>query len=410
MNELTIDSDVFNKAYLPLFDSKKKFKVLKGGAGSGKSVFTSQYLVLKAIKSKRKILILRKVSRTSRQSTFVSILNAIDQFGLNDFAKINKSNLEIKLLNSEFLFLGLDDVKKLKSIAGITDVWMEEADEDDQEDLQQLVLRVRGKSLIFPEFYLTFNPISTFHWLKKVFFDEKLYKSVEILETTYLDNDFLDDDYKQELENLKDIDENYYNIYCLGRWGSLSKGLIYKHFQYKDYVRGNNYYYGLDFGYSHYLSLTEISQYENDYSIDEKIYETHLTSELLIQRMQSLKISKTKEIYADGSRPEMIEDLVRAGYNVRSAYKNAGSVFAGIRFIKGKNIFTNKNNIGLNKETTLYKWKEHKNGQILDEVVKLFDDSMDSIRYGIYTRYIETSNIPKAIPIRKNEVKNNRYK
>jgi len=309
---------------------------------------------------------------------------------LTQFAKINKSNLEIKLLQSEFIFLGLDDVAKLKSIANITDIWIEETDEALKRDLLQLLLRLRGRNLIFPEFFTSFNPISEFHWLKETFFDKEFkLASTFILETTYKNNKFLDEDYKQVLENMKEEDENYYNIYVLNKWGSLTKGIIYKHFKTVDNydnIKQDNFFYGLDFGFNHPTALIKIYEDEKKFYTEEEIYLSGLTSFDLIKLMNDLNISKTAEIYADNARPEMIKDLRNAGYNIFEAYKGKNSVKEGISFLKSCEIYTLKSNYGLNKELSKYKWKETKDGRVLDEPVKLFDDALDAVRYGIYTR------------------------
>lgn len=69
--ELKLDPQIFNDAYLPyLFDYSHRYECYYGGAGSGKSHFVWQKLVLKALKSKRKILVVRKVGNTHRDSTF----------------------------------------------------------------------------------------------------------------------------------------------------------------------------------------------------------------------------------------------------------------------------------------------------------------------------------------------------
>ena len=110
---------------------------------------------------------------------------------------------------------GLDDVEKLKSIANINRIWVEEASEVSENDFNQLDLRMRGQSEIGYQMTLTFNPISELHWLKRKFFDigvEEAYTS----KTTHKDNPFVDEAYKRKLERLKEEDYQYYRIYAMG--------------------------------------------------------------------------------------------------------------------------------------------------------------------------------------------------
>lgn len=109
--QLTIDKRIFNDVYLPyLFDYSHRYECLYGGAGSGKSVFLGQKIVLKALSSKHKILVIRKVGNTSKDSTFQLIKDTLQQFKIYDRCKVNKTDLTIELENgSIFLFKGLDD-------------------------------------------------------------------------------------------------------------------------------------------------------------------------------------------------------------------------------------------------------------------------------------------------------------
>ena len=165
-----------NKAYLPVLSDESRFKVLYGGAGSGKSHFVAQSVVLRCLKEKgRRFLIVRKVARTLRYSVFVLIREIIATMGLENVFEVNRTDMTItcRLNGNQLLFLGLDDVEKLKSIHGITDIWIEEASEVLQSDFEQLNLRLRGNPEIKKQVVLTFNPISATHWLKQYFFDRR---------------------------------------------------------------------------------------------------------------------------------------------------------------------------------------------------------------------------------------------
>jgi len=123
---------------------------------------------------------------------------------------------------SEIIFAGLDDVEKLKSISGITGIWIEEASELQESDFNQLDIRLRGVTKYYKQIILSFNPISVTHWLKKRFFDHESEKA-HTHQSTYLDNRFLPVEDRETLEGFKDTDEYYYAVYCLGNWGITGK-------------------------------------------------------------------------------------------------------------------------------------------------------------------------------------------
>lgn len=228
--DLTELPTLTNDRFYPLYSNKDRYLVLMGGGGSGKSVFTAQKIILRMLtEQKHRILVLRKVAKTMRESVFMELKNAIHRWGLGKLFKIPKgtsSELHISCVNgNEILFAGLDDVEKLKSISGVTSVWMEEASECTPEDFRQLDIRLRGKTQNYKQMMITFNPIDINHWLKREFFD-KPKPNAKTLHSTYKNNKFLDDDAIKVLEAFKETDPYFYQVYCLGEWGVLGKTIF----------------------------------------------------------------------------------------------------------------------------------------------------------------------------------------
>ena len=224
---INISKKVFNEAYLPLMDSDKRFKVVYGGSGSGKSVFIAQMLLYKMLSVKGcNILAVRAVDNTLRFSVFTLFKRLISEWKLTEHFKIRDTDMKIQcLLNgNELMCKGMNDSENIKSITfttgNLTDIWIEEASEIDINDFRQLNLRLRGKDGVPKQIIVSFNPTSDQLWLKKTFFDEQRDDTV-ICKTTYKDNKFIDDEYAQQLEQLKKDDIVYWDVYCNGNWGVL---------------------------------------------------------------------------------------------------------------------------------------------------------------------------------------------
>ena len=230
--DLTSLPDLTPKKFYPLYWNQSRYLVLMGGGGSGKSVFITQKIVMRMMcETGHRILVLRKVAKTLRESVFTEIKKTIYRWGVQDLFKIPKgtsSELHITCVNgNEILFAGLDDVEKLKSISGVTSIWIEEASETTPEDFRQLDIRMRGKAKNYKQMMITFNPIDINHWLKKEFFDVKKSGSTT-KHSTYQDNPFLPDEDKAVLESFKITDPYFYQVYCLGEWGVLGKTIFPK--------------------------------------------------------------------------------------------------------------------------------------------------------------------------------------
>lgn len=222
-----------NEHFRPMFTEKVRTVINKGGAGSSKSFTTAQALLLKVMSYHYcKVIVCRKHANTLKDSCYSLLRSLIFRYGLEADFDFTVSPLRIvhKPTKNEFLFRGIDDPEKIKSIVDPTDAWLEEASEFDREDYTQLNLRVRGDNNTPKQLWISFNPIDEDHWLKETFFDN-VKDSCLIIDSNYLHNRFIDEEYKQELERLKDEDANMYNIYALGKWGTFNKrGNIYKSF------------------------------------------------------------------------------------------------------------------------------------------------------------------------------------
>ena len=213
-----------NETFLPLLFDTHRFLVLKGGGGSGKSIFAGRKILERVTTEPgHRWLVCRKVAKTLRASCFDQLRGQIMEHYGHAGARINKSDMEITFANgSKIIFAGLDDVEKLKSIYAITGIWIEEASELEEGDFNQLDIRLRGETRYYKQIILTFNPVSITHWLKKRFFDRKDERAT-VHESTYKDNRFLDAEAIRTLESFRETDEYYYMVYCLGQWGVTGK-------------------------------------------------------------------------------------------------------------------------------------------------------------------------------------------
>lgn len=225
MINVEISKKVFNDKYLPFLDNEDRYLLFYGGGSSGKSFFIVQRYVKRLMSRKMNLLVVRQTGNTNRDSTFALFKQVISQWNLNGLFDI--TDLRIKCKNgNEVIFRGLDDTEKIKSTTfengELTDIWVEEATETLEEDINQLKVRLRGgKSK--KQMVLSFNPVNVNHWIKRHFIDSGL---ATVCHSTYKDNKFLTQEDKEVLESFKNTDIYYYNVYCLGQWRSIGKNIF----------------------------------------------------------------------------------------------------------------------------------------------------------------------------------------
>ena len=220
--KISIRKRVFNDHYYPYLTNKDRYLVFYGGGSSGKSYFIGQKLIYHLISASREnVLVVRNTGDTNRKSTYPLLKSIVKQWGLSQYFKFNESDLRIRctLTGNEVVFAGLDDVEKIKSITfengELTTIWVEEATECEEDDINQLQVRLRGGNTR-KQMILSFNPINVSHWIKRHFIDSGL---ATVCFSTYKDNKFLTDEDRRSLEAFKDTDPYYYQVYCLGEWG-----------------------------------------------------------------------------------------------------------------------------------------------------------------------------------------------
>jgi len=388
-----------------------RIQVVYGGAGSGKSYAVAQKVITETLfypRNSCRYLCVRKVAKSIRHSVFALLKDIIHDMRLEAYFSIKEAEMRIVCINgNDILFSGLDDVEKLKSITGIKKIWVEEASETTEDDLKQLNLRVRGEWKYRKQIMLTFNPIAQTHWLKSYFFDNPK-PNAYVNKSTYLDNRFIDDEYRAELEELKTIDHYYYMVYCLGEWGILGN-VIFSNFVIEDFETDlrlfDGIYYGMDFGFNHASTYIPMAYKDGEIYIPFEVYVRQRTNtefvEIVQQTQDDWKISPKEIITADSAEPDRIKDFQQAGINVIGAKKGKDSVRFGIDYLKRHKIHIHRSNApNTAREFEAYKYKEDKDGNVLDEPVPFDDDCIAGARYG--TEALWANPVPKVkVPLKR---------
>ena len=341
---LSLKRSLFNDIYYPyLLDYSKRYEVYYGGAGSGKSVFIAQKLLIKACREKRKVLVIRKYGTTLKDSVFQLIIDTLKKWRIYSYCKINLSTYTITLPNdSVFLFKGMDDSEKIKSITDITDIWCEEATELQLDEYTQLDLRLRALTTGL-QLFCSFNPVSKENWVYKKWFDEKAVYDKEntvILKTTYKHNKFLPQSYIDALEEKINSNPQYYKVYALGEFATLD-GLVITNWEVKEFepldlaALGFEHRAGIDLGFIDKTAIidTLYDKANKTIYVFNEFYKSGCQLSEISQALGSMRLNKVK-LYVDSAEPRSIEFLRKEGYNARGAQKGKDSVKAGLMFLQ----------------------------------------------------------------------------
>lgn len=359
------------------------YKVIQGGASASKTFSIMILLIGYAESYPNSLITVAGMTynhlATGTMRDFKKIMQETNRW---DDTSFNKSSKIYNFPNgSQIEFLSTDNMTSRGPRRDV--LFVNEANGINYETFDQLATRTRDFVI------LDYNPSSKF-WAHEELVEGKQKDKTTFLTLTYLDNEALS---KQERENIesrkpKDGEEpsNWWTVYGLGQIGVL-EGNIYSSWieaseeeikQHGKLVR-----YGLDFGFGHPTGMTAI--YENEdgsIGIIEKIYEQGISSSRYPELLKSYNIDPNILIVADSARPEIISDIKNAGFRIIQANKDSGSVMRGISRVQERQIYYCGRN--LKKEYLSYAWrKKRSTGETIYEPEKSDDDLMDSLRYAI---------------------------
>lgn len=397
--DLSNIEDVFLPKFRPILWDTNRFILLMGGRGSGKTIAAAAKCVFRVLDDldkpdiKHTILAMRKHSANCQRSVVREIQDVIDRWGLEDIVEYNKTTKTFTFIDeSRIMCTGLDESSKIKSIQGLTGAWAEEAEEFVYDDIVAINLSMRGDRGTYFQFILSFNPTSTNSYLYDKFYrggEEK--PGITYHHSTYRDNSFLDEDFVDQLDQMCGANDNLRDILINGKWGVLD-GLIFSPNQWSvedmdDRLEGEIIY-GLDFGWNHPTALIMINRIdENTFYLKELFFFNKTPIPTLIECMNKCINDNADFIFADGARPEHIDDIFRAGFNIHPADKKPGSVFAGLTYLKRFKFVIHPDSKNLISEIQSYEWKKSKTGETLEEPVKEHDHCLDAVRYCIFSHY-----------------------
>ena len=365
-----------NIVYNHLLSSTTKITVEQGGTRSGKTYNILMWIIFSyCMNNKGKtISIVRKTLPAVRSSVLRDFIAILSKANLYKVENHNKSNFEYYLNGNTIEFMSVDQPQKVRGRKRDL-LFLNEGNELDLEDWRQLLFRTTEKVII------DFNPSDEFHWI----YDEVLTRDdVDFYQTTYLDNPFLEKSIIDEIERLKQIDEQYWNIYGLGERGK-NRSAVFSFIEADIPSSAKLKCYGLDFGFSSdATSLVAFYQHEDTIYFDELIYQVGMTNTDIANTLKSFGIDKRNIIWGDSSEPKSIQEIYHHGFNIKPTAKGPDSINVGIDMMRRYTIAVTKRSLNLIKEFRNYKYIEDKNGKLTNKPVDAFNHGIDACRYAVF--------------------------
>lgn len=424
-----------------MFDWDYETYLLLGGYGSGKSYHIALKIILKLFEEKRKALVVRQVFDTIPESCYSLFKEILDNLVLltedpHEFRKkpnkvlALKSPLKLKFPNgSEIIFKGMDKPEKVKSINGVSIVWIEECSEVHFDAYEELLGRIRTPDLSM-HFILSCNPIGFESWVYKHFFaftdeegkehiilnPEELYQKRCIVRNGIYyhhsiptDNPWLPWQYLKRLDGIKKYDMQLYNVARWGRFGAAGARVLPqliiatkpKSFRKEIERLGvENMYFGFDFGFEESFNAVismSVDLKNSTLYIWDEIYKNHITDDKFakLPEMQRLKerinsynnSGYNTVLVADNEDPKAISYYRQVGFVIRACRnKFRGSRLSNTRKIKRfEKIVVSPKCKNTIRELKWLTYKKNSNGEIIYDEFNIDPHTFSAIWYGLDT-------------------------
>lgn len=401
--------EIVGKGYGQFWRSRNFYRVVKGGRGSKKSKTTALYYIVAILKHNwANLLVVRRFSNTNKQSTYTDLKWAANRLKVSHLFKFNESlpEITVKATGQKILFRGLDDPLKITSITVDTGLlswlWLEEAYQvENQDKFETLVESIRG-SIDAPDFFkqitITFNPWSERHWLKSAFFDNDTRKKDVFADTTtYRVNEWLDQQDIDRYEDLWRTNPRRAAVVANGDWG-VAEGLVFENYTVRDFdimatiKRVGETTAGLDFGFTHdptTFPRLAVDLEKKELWIYAEHYEHAMTTDDIFNMITEAEMQNAL-ITADSAEQRLIAELKAKGINrITPSVKGAGSINAGIDFMKQFKIYIHPSCVKTIEEFDTYIYKQDKDGKWLNEPIDDNNHIIDAIRYALERYHIQ---------------------
>ena len=353
-----------------LLSAKKRITQHIGGTRSGKTYAILQYLIVKALQETQNITIVRRTVPSLKRSVIKDYKEIMIHLGIWSNESYNISDRVYTFANGSLIsFVNTDDAEKLRGVKSDI-LFIDEASEQHEEAYFQLSIRTTG------EIILAFNPtISPYHFLRSM-------DDAEVFNTTYLDNPYLPEQMVKEIEALELKNPKYWKIYGLGEYAANEKA-VFNNFQILEEMPVHELVgFGLDFGFSQDpTALVAVHRHHDMLYVRELMYDTGLTTQDIVNRLKSLNIGRTDEIWADSAEPRLIEEIYRSGFNIKPVKKGPDSINFGISVLQNFALNVDSKSTHLIDELYSYEYRTDKNGIVLDKPQDFNNHLIDALRY-----------------------------
>lgn len=367
-----------------LFDTDWREAAIYGGRGSLKSHTVARVLLIRAMQKPGRAGCFREFQNSIADSSHSLLKNLIEEYELPNF-KVTNDSIVNTATGYDFIFKGLrNNVQSIKSIEGMTEAWVEEAQTITEKSIDVLTPTVR---LPGSQIFYTYNRLKDKDPVHQRLVIEGRPNTL-VINVNYdvaLKYGWMSDVLRLEMESDRDNRPEIYKHKWLGEPSNL-KGQIYANFKKIAEMPKEAKYMGagLDFGYTNDpTALVDVWKWNNAYILDEQLYNKGMRNSEIGQQIIKLPHYSNQLVVGDSAEPKSIDDIRDEGVTIVGATKGKDSINNGIQLLQGLEIYYTERSHNIEEEVLNYQWRVDKEDKSLNIPIDAYNHALDAVRYKI---------------------------
>ncbi len=361
-----------------------RYKGAWGGRGSGKSHFFGELWLEESITEKLDFVCLRETLKSLEFSVKKLLESKIIQYNAGSYFEVQDRRILSKH-GGVTIFEGMQNhtSESIKSLEGFDRSWFEEAQNASENSLTLLRPTIRKPN---SQLWFSWNPDLETDPIDVLLRGDNLPPHSVVIKANYLDNPFLPDVLREEMEYDKRRDPDKYAHVWLGEYRRNSEARVFRNWKVEEFDIDKNWILrqGADWGFSIDPSvLVQVAIEGKKLYVAYEAYKIGCEIDLLPDLFMTVPEAERWPIIADSARPETISYMQKHGFpKIMPAVKGARSLEEGVEFLRTFDIIVHPRCNHTINELTLYSYKKD---PLTDKVVPILEDKdnhvIDSIRY-----------------------------
>jgi phage terminase large subunit len=359
MSELRIETAaVFEPLLTPA-----RYKGAHGGRASAKSHFFAGLLIEDCLREPLDAVCIRETQKSLKFSVKKLLESKIESMNAGYYFEVQEQQIKCRPASGGsgvIIFNGMQDhtAESIKSLSGFKRCLIEEGQTISQRSLELLRPTIREPG---SEIWAAWNPRFATDPIDMLFRGKERPKDVICVEANYMDNPWLTDVMRDEMEYDRRRDPDKYEHIWLGGYETHSRARVFTNWTIEEFERpaGTIHRLGADWGFSVDPSVLVRCDIEaNRLYIDYEAYMVGCEIVNLPELFMSVPESEKWPITADSARPETISHMRSHGFpKIMAALKGPKSLEEGVEFLKSFEIVVHPRCVHTIDELTLYKYK-----------------------------------------------------